>query len=261
MPDMKISSVVKNVPLAKMRVSPNAQRDLKLERVDYLVSEFDPEDFGYPVVNFRDQHFYVIDGQHRIEAVKRYLGEWETQSVTCRVYSGMNEKQEAEMFDRLNNVLAVNAFAKFKVRVTAGRADECAVKKAVEKVGLKIAQDKSGGCISAVTTLVKVYKRSDAQTLGRALRIVHESFGDPGLTNQLIDGMARVCERYNGSIRDDDAIEKLRTVRGGMGALMSRAALLRKQTGVSVPECVAAATIDTLNAKRGGNKLPSWWKE
>lgn len=42
---------------------------------------------------------------------------------------------------------------------------------------------------------------------------------------------------------------------------MTRAMLLRKQTGVAIPECVAAATIDALNAKRGGKKLPSWWKE
>lgn len=264
MPDKfaKMHSTLQDVPLAKTRVAPQAQRELRPARVDYLASEFDPEHFGYPVVNKRDSTFWIIDGQHRIEAVKVFLGDaWESQSVTCRVYSGLSESEEAEMFDRLNDFLSVRAFDKFKVRVTAGRAIECAVKSAVEKIGLKIAHDKDEGSVSAVTTLVRIYERSNAPTLQRALKITHQSFGKVGLTNHVIDGIARMCERYNGELKDADAIERLRTVRGGLGTLATRAALLRKQVGASVPECFAAATVDTLNAKRGGKKLPSWWKE
>lgn len=258
----KLTSVIKDVPLPKMRVSTNAQRELRPARVAYLVSEFNPEDFGYPTVNSRDGSFYIIDGQHRIEAVKQWLGPaWEKQNVTCRVYSGLSEKEEAEMFDRLNNQLTPNAFDKFKVRVTAGRHIECSVKKVVEKAGLKISREKGEGNLQSVATLVKVYQRSNAQTLGRSLKITHESFGDPGLQNMVIDGVARLCERYNGALEDQEAIEKLQSLRGGVGALMSRAELLRKQTGSSLPECVAAATVDTINRRRGGKKLPSWWKE
>lgn len=259
---VRLHSQLKDVPLSKMRVSAGAQRELREARVDYLSAEFDPEQFGYPVVNFRDGHFWVIDGQHRVEAAKRFLGDgWESQSVTCRLYSGLSEKQEADMFDRLNNNLIVSAYDKFKVRVTAGRADETAVKKTVEKVGLKISREKGNGAVSAVTTMVKIYRRSNAPTLARALHLTYESFGDPGLNDRVIDGIARVCERYNGALVDADAIATLQSLRGGIGALMAKAALLRKQTGVAVPECIAAATIDTLNARKGGKRLPSWWKE
>lgn len=255
-------SSVKDVPLAKMKVSGLSQRDLRPARVNYLTSEFDPEQFGYPVVNMRDGFFWVIDGQHRIEAVKLYLGDdWAKQSVTCRVYTGLTEQEEAEMFDRLNNQLTVGMFDKFKVRVTAGRQTECAVQKIVEKSGLKISRSKGEGSISAVGTLVKVYDRAGATTLHRALILAFNSFGDPGLSDRIIDGMARVCERYNGALDDDDAIERFKTMRGGVGALMQRAETLRKQVGASVPQCVAAAIVDTLNAKRGGKKIPSWWKE
>ncbi len=259
---VRVHSQLKDIPLAKMRASTNAQRELRQSRVDYLASEFDPEEFGYPVVNLRDGHYWIIDGQHRIEAAKRFLGDsWETQSVTCRMYSGLSEKEEADKFDQLNNNLAVSSYDKFKVRVTAGRSDEVAVKKTVEKVGLKISREKGNGGISAVTTMVKIYKRSNAPTLARALHLTYESFGDPGLNDRVIDGIARVCERYNGALNDKDAIAMLQSLRGGIGALMAKAALLRKQTGVAVPECIAAATIDTINARKGGKKLPSWWKE
>lgn len=263
MADMaKLHSKLQDVPIAKMRVSPAAQRDLRPARVAELAAEFNPEDLGYPVISQRDSHFYIIDGQHRIEATKVFLGTgWEGQSLTCRVYTGLNEKQEAEMFDRLNNMLTVSAFDKFKVRVTAGRAEEVAVSKIVEKAGLTIARAKSDGSIGAVGVLLKIYKRSDGRTLGRALRIVHTALGDPGLSTPVIDGVALLCERYNGAIDDDAVIERLQSMRGGVGALMTRATTLRKQTGKSVPTCVAAAIVDVLNGQRGGKKIPSWWTE
>lgn len=257
----KLHSKLQDVPLAKMRVSPSAQRDLRPSRVAELAAEFNPEDLGYPVISQRDGHFYIIDGQHRVEATKVFLGDWEKQSLTCRVYAGMTEKQEAEMFDRLNNMLAVSAFDKFKVRVTAGRADEVAVQKIVDRSGLKISKNKSEHALGSVGVLLKVYKRADGPTLGRALRIVHMAFGDPGLSTHVIDGTAMLCERYNGAIDDDAVIDRLQSMRGGVGALMTRATTLRKQTGKSVPTCVAAAIVDVLNGQRGGKRIPSWWTE
>lgn len=257
----KLHSKLQDVPLVKMRVSPVAQRDLRPARVAELAAEFNPEDLGYPVISARDGHFYIIDGQHRVEATKVFLGEWEKQSLTCRVYTGMSERQEAEMFDRLNNMLAVSAFDKFKVRVTAGKPEEAAVQKIVEKVGLKISKNKGEGSLGSVGVLLKVYKRSDGPTLARALNIVHLAFGDPGLTTSVIDGVAMLCERYNGAIQDDAVIERLQSMRGGVGALMTRATTLRKQTAKSVPTCVAAAVVDVLNGQRGGKKIPSWWAE
>jgi hypothetical protein len=258
----KLRSKLQDVPIAKMRISTSAQRDLRPSRVAELAAEFDPEYFGYPVISHRDGHFYIIDGQHRVEAAKVFLGDgWEQQTLTCRVYTGMTEKQEAEMFDRLDNMLTVSAYDKFKVRVTAGRPDEVAVKGVVEKCGLNIAKAKGQGSIGSVGVLLKIYRRADAATLTRALKIVHGAFGDPGLSTSVIDGTALLCERYNGAIDDAATIERLQSMRGGVGALMTRATTLRKQTAKSIPVCVAAATVDVLNGTRGGKRIPSWWKE
>lgn len=257
----KLHSTLADVPLSQMRVSPVAQRDLRAPRVADLLNQFDLEMLGYPVVNKRDAAFWIIDGQHRIEALKAFLGEWQSQRLTCRLYTGLTEREEAEMFDNLNNALPVAAFDKFKVRVRAGRDIEVAVKRATEKAGLKIALDQDEKSVSAVTTLVNVFKRSNSATLTRTLNIVHHAFGKPGLTAELIDGTARVCERYNGELKDDALVERLRDLRGGSGQLMTRAELLHKQTGESKRVCVAAAIVDVVNGKRGGKKLPSWWQE
>lgn len=259
--DLKLHSKIQAVPLGKMRVSQVAQRELRPARVNELAADLDLEMIGNIVVNFREGWYWIIDGQHRKEALIRFLGEgWERQQVDCRVYSGLSEQQEADMFDKLNNALSVGVFDKFKVRLAARRPVETAIRKIVEKQGLKISKSMKENSVSCVGTLVKIYNRADGDLLGRALHVVHESFGDPGMQSAVIDGFAHLCQRYNGVIDDADAIERLRTTRGGIGSVLSRAEMLRKQTGRLLPQCVAAAVVDTLNAKRGGNKLPSWWK-
>ncbi|MFA7291860.1 MAG: DUF6551 family protein [Rhodocyclaceae bacterium] len=258
----RLNSSIQKVQLSKLRVSPAAQREMNESRVAHLVAEFDPEMLGLPVVSNRNGHFYTIDGQHRVEATKRWLGDgWEKQNIDCRVYLGMTEREEAAMFLELNDVLSVTAFDKFKVAVTSNSSDETAVKKAVESVGLRIAREKKDNSVACVGTLLKVYRRADAKTLGRALAITNNSFGAPGMTNHVIDGIARVCERYNGELQDEKAIESLTQLRGGVGALLTKAGLLRQQTAQSMSQCVGAAVVDVVNRGRGGKKLPAWWKE
>jgi hypothetical protein len=117
------------VPIAEMRVSPLAQRELNTARVNKILNSFDLEQLGTPTVNERGGHFYIIDGQHRVEALKG-MG-WEDQLVQCWTYVGLSEQEEAEKFLKLNDVLAVHGFAKFKVGVQAGRLEECDIDRIV----------------------------------------------------------------------------------------------------------------------------------
>jgi hypothetical protein len=140
------------VRLGSMRVSVLAQRELNPARVDKLVSHFDLEQIGYPTVSARDGYFYIIDGQHRIEALKEFLGEgWEDQQIQCHVFEDLTETEEADRFDRLNDTLNVTSFDKFRVRVAAGRHEETDIYRIVEKEGLCISKDKGkDGAIGAV---------------------------------------------------------------------------------------------------------------
>jgi hypothetical protein len=185
--------------------------------------------------------------------LKEWLGPGWKQSLTCRVYVGMTEAQEADMFDWLNNTLPVGAFDRFKIRVTAGRQVEVDVKKVVEAAGLHIGNRKLPGGISAVSTLVRIAERSNPATLGRSLRLAHNSFGDAGLTNAVIDGFAQVCDRYNGQLQDAPAIARLNAMRGGVSALMGRAEVLHKQTRRRLGG-VAAAVVDVPNSQRAGQE-------
>lgn len=247
------------VPISKMKVSPVAQRQLNQARVDRLAAEFDLEQLGTPTVSERDGSFYLIDGQHRIEML-RQIG-WDDQQVQCWTYTGLTEEDEADKFDRLNDVLAVHAFDKFRVRVTAGREEETDIDRIVRANGMCVSRESVPGAIGAVGTLRRIYARSDGKTLGRALRIIREAYGDPGLEAAVLDGIGLLCQRYNGDLDDAAAVDKLSKAHGGVNSLLGKAEVLRQRTGNYKSHCVAAAAVDIINSGKGGKKLPSWWKQ
>ena len=246
------------VPLERMRVNPLAQRDLNQARVNRLAASFDIEQMGAPTVNHRGEWFYLIDGAHRIAALKAWLRDWEGQQVQCWCYEGLTEAQEAEQFLKLNDVLPVRAFAKFKVAVHAGRETEADVERIVRALGLRIAH--SGGGISAVATLRRVYSRGGPPVLSRALRIIRDAYGEVGLDGPVIDGIALVCQRYDGQLAEEHAVARLASAHGGVSGLVSRAGQLRQTTGSAPAQCVAAAAVEVINRGARGKKLASWWR-
>ncbi len=250
------------VPIGLMRVAPQCQRPLNLTWVKTLVAEFDLEQLGHPVLNKRAEFFYLIDGQHRIEALKE-IG-YGDQQIQCEVYDGLSEAEEAEMFLRRNSKLTITALAKFKVGVKAGRPAEVAINNIVTTLGLKVANDKSTiGSISAVSTLMRVFTRDGSPNLHRSLTIIRDAYGQTGFEARIIDGIGMLCHRYNGDLNDKFAVEKLASVIGGINGLTNQANVLERTTGSTAAQCIAAAAVEIYNKQRGGKKppkkLPNWW--
>jgi hypothetical protein len=250
------------VALAQLRVNPLAQRDLNQARVAKLAAAFDLEQIGAPVVSHRGRWYYLIDGQHRVEALKLWLGGWEGQQVQCWCYEGLTEPQEAGLFLTLNDTLAVHAFAKFQVSVQAGRDTESDIDRIVRALGLRIANTRADGGIAAVATLRRVYDRGGAAVLSRALRIIRDAYGEAGLDGPVIEGIALVCQRYDGQLPQRRAIQRLSAAYGGVTGLLSKAGQLRQATGSAAAQCVAAAAVELINRGTGGkhSKLPAWWR-
>lgn len=243
------------VAINEIHVNPQAQRELRPGWAAQIAAEFDPDRFAPPLLSLRHGKHYVIDGQHRIEAM-RLMG-WDDQQVQCWVYECLTEAQEADLFLWHNNRKSVGAFDKFTVAVKAERDVEVDIDRIVRAQGLKVAVQQKGG-IAAVGALRKVYGHGP-EVLGRSLRIIRDAYGDDGFRGQVVEGIGLLCARYNGELDDKRAIERLATVRGGLGALNTKAHTLRKQLGRPMPHCVAAAATDIINAGRGGKKLPNWW--
>lgn len=239
-----------------LKISPQAQRELRPGWAAQIANEFDPDRFMPLLVSLRDGNHYVVDGQHRVEAM-RILG-WDQQQVQCWVHEGLTEAEEADLFLWHNNRKDVKAFDKFKIAVVAERATEVDIERIVRAQGLKVA-DGGSGAIGAVVALRKVYNHSP-HTLERTLKIANDAYGDDGMSAHIIEGIGLVAARYNGELDDDQLASRLTSIRGGVGALNSKAHINRQRFGQPMAQCYAAAVVDIFNSGKGGKKLPIWWK-
>jgi hypothetical protein len=248
------------VPIARMQVNPLAQRSVNWGWVNTLAADFDIEEMGNPTVNARGGLFNIIDGQHRIAALKIWLGDgnWEAQTVECWTYKELTDEQEAEKFLRIQARLKPHAFDEFRVAVKAGRETEAEVNRIVEEAGLVISRARTG--VSATGTLSRVYRRGGPEVLARTLLIIKNAYGEAGFEAAVIDGIGLFCQRYSTEITDERVIKRLTTAAGGAGGLLNRASQLRLTTGSLKAQCVAAAVVDMVNRGSGGRKIPSWWR-
>lgn len=259
--DLKRKARVEAVLLDKMRVREGvSQREFRAAWASEIARQFSIEKLGTPIVNHCGEWYWIVDGQHRVAAVKLWLGDVKGQKLDCVVYDGLTEQQEAELFLGLNRVRSVRAYDKFSIALTAARPDETAIERIVRGAGLTVSEGGGAGSVSCVMTLARVFRRSGGDGLAQTLKITHESFGDEGLDSDIIDGLGLLSSRYNGQLEPKRAIAALSAVRGGVNALRSRATRLRQQTGVQRGQCIAAAAVEIYNRGKGGKKLPSWWK-
>lgn len=257
-PRLKRAARLGWIPVAKMKVNPVCQREVRQHWVEKIAGAFDPEQFGTPTVNERDGWFYIVDGQHRIEAFKRWVGDWSAQSIQCWLYSDLTEAQEAELFLRLQETVSVSAFDKFRVGLQARRPEETNMDAIARLKGFRFAQTRDDRAIASVTTARKVFRRGEG-VFARTLSIIGDAFPGAPVEAVILDGVGLLCARYNGDLRDDVAIKRLAETRGGVNGVIGKAATFRKATGNSMAHCVAGAIVEIIN-RGGGKKLPSWWK-
>src|SRR5690606_32527565 len=102
-----------------------------------------------------------------------------------------------------------------------------------------------------------------AKTLARSLKLLRDGFPDDVIAfrREMVEGAGLICQRYNGSLNDEEAVARLRSLRGGANSVLTRAAKVKAATHETLPQCTAAALVEILNQGRGGKKLPSWWAE
>ncbi|UAJ79991.1 hypothetical protein IT072_02620 [Leifsonia sp. ZF2019] len=229
----------------------------------YILNNLNLDKLGTLTVSARDGLYYVIDGQHRLAALREFLGDgWEDVCIEAWCWHGLTEAQEAKKFLEFNDVLTVDSFAKFKAGVTAKDPIPSDIDRIVMSLGLKVTRNVVPGSIRAVGALTSTYAKFGPQGLAKTLWIIREAFGDRGFESSIIEGVALFWSRYEGRVDPERVIKKLNVTMGGTKGVLNRAGLKREQTGQPVAQCVAAAITDIYNAGlRGTASLGSWWKD
>lgn len=259
-------SKIRPVPLGQMRIPPAlvTQREFRKSHGDMLAAELDLNKLGFPIVNLRDGMYWVLDGQHRIYALKQF-GFVDKDVVECEVYEDLTDAEMAEIFLGRDARKAIPPYDKFHVACTAGRKRENDVRRTLESNGLRIGRAKEENTISAIDAACKVYDRSGPTVLGQVVRMLKNGFaGDPdAFDRSLIEGGGLTFNRYNGRTNERDLAARLAALPGGVRAFMRRVNSQRERTGNLKAQCVAATLVDVYNkgvGPRAKDRLPAWWK-
>lgn len=258
---------VRPVRIAEMRVPPVGvvQRRFSQAQAEEYAANFDPNKIGIPAVNLRAGVPWIVDGQHRVEAIKLYFAPNDPGSIDCNVYTDLSDAEMAELFIGLNTRRAVNRFDLFQVACTAERTRESEIRRVVEANGLKVKQAREEGAVSAVSALCRIHDRAGTTVLGQTLRALRD--GLPGdilaFDSQLLLGCAEVFNRYNGKTSEKHLTGSIASVPKGASTILRRAEALRERTGNNKMQCVAATLVEVYNkglGPRAKDRLPDWWK-
>lgn len=259
-------SKVRPVLISQMRVPPAlvTQRPFRKAHGDYLAANLDLNKLGYPIINRRDGINWVLDGQHRIHALR--ANGFENDVLDCEVYEDLTDAEMADIFLGRDARRAVSPFDRFHVACTAGHRRESDIRRAVETQGLKVSQSQEEGSVGAIAALGKVYDRAGDVVLGQVLRTIKNAYGgDSGAFDaRMIEGLGFVFNRYNGRTSEKEMAARLATTPHGYRGLLRRAEAQRLRTGNQKSQCVAATVVEIYNrglGPRAKNRLPSWWKE
>lgn len=255
---------IRPVPLAQARPAPSGagQRTRLFDsHVDYFVANMDLNALGHPCVNWRDGVYWIFDGQHRIEALKRMGFDG---NLDCRVYVDLTDADMAAMFLRVNTGKAVDTFSKFMNGCSAGFQAESDVRRTIEAQGLRVSREARDNSVGAISACMKVYAAHGEVILGKALRVLRDAYeGAPrSFDAYAIHALALVFARYEARVSEAKMVAAIAPISQGVVGIVRRAEQLRLRVGNQKLLCLAATFVDIYNKhERGNARLPSWWQE
>jgi hypothetical protein len=244
----------------RLTVVERVQRGLIPARAKALAGKLDLDALGIFTVSERnDGQLVVLDGQHRLEALLIHdMGEWE---VTCHIYRGLSEAQEAALFRRLNDTRKITPFDDFDKGLVEGDPEALAINAICQKHGLQVTHYGADGHITCIQKLRQLYVSSNGLPSGAilddALGLVLEAWGVhyPAVEKSILGGVAIVLSAYGKEIDRGKLVEKLAKEKGGASGLLGRARMLREIRTTSVERLVASVIVGTYNKGRGSGKL------
>lgn len=196
-----------------LEMHPIAQRDFMKYHGDALANKWDWDLYDPVSVSYRDGKYWIIDGDHRVYAIKKNAGGHDV-TILCRVFVGMTERDEAEYFLRTGEVKKALATSdKFAVRYKMGDADVVGMVKGAEEAGWTVPFKKGQkvGAIISLSTLMSLYLAVPYETYVRILKTQFYAWGNEkmGADGRLLKGMWAFYKSYDGEFDENYLREAL----------------------------------------------------
>lgn len=162
------------VPVADMRVDKAYQRTLK-KRVKKMAARWDYNKCDVLVTSFRDDAFYIVDGQHRYEAAKMNG----VQYLACQVLEGMNQVEEAQRYLSQNTEsCTLTPYDMWNANLLVGDPIDCTVNKLCKEYNVKVMGcfgTKGASVLGSLTEARNIVKTSGAAGLRWILEVLNDA--------------------------------------------------------------------------------------
>jgi hypothetical protein len=180
------------------------QRTVDMKRVSKIVTNFN-ENLVNPIkVSYRDNKYYVFDGQHTLAALK-LRNKNKDLMVDCKVYYGLTQQDEAKLFSEQNGLArVVDSVAKFKALYVAGDQEIVNFKEVTESLGVKMnfTKGKANNKIIACTKAFKIFKFLPLQDYMDLVTVCKNSWDGAaeGFCTEILGGMYVFFKNYKSDI-------------------------------------------------------------
>ena len=156
------------ITLEKIEPS-NYQRTTNHAQVKNIIKNFDEARLGTLIVSWRDGHYYVIDGAHRLAALRalKYT------HALCEVLTGLTYEDEADYF-RIQGEYKrpLKPFDIFKAGIIAGDEKCIRIKEIVDSNNFHIGFNKDFYQIGAINALFSIVDDYGFEVLDETLFII-----------------------------------------------------------------------------------------
>ena len=234
------------------------QRPVVEKDVDALIRKWNLCALEPIVVSFRDGHFYVVDGQHRIAAMKKMNGGKDVM-VNCIIHTGMIYEDEAALCHDLDQAKkAMTLGQSTHVDMESGKGVEALeIRRLVEEAGFMWALEKRSDkeyVISATRAVINSYRLLGGSAFSRMLALINRVWhGDPvSLSAAMLSGMALFIKTYEVEMNDHTFVKRLSVV--APDEIILRGKIDFSTNSVALRH--ARVIWDKYNSGRGGRKLP-----
>ena len=234
------------------------QRVVNTREVDRLVREWDNRLLEPLIVSYRDGRFYVIDGQHRISAMRKINGGRDVM-MRCKVYTGLTYVDEAALCwkldkakKRLSLSQSTNALAESGLD-----AEISTIKRLMNSAGFTWALGrKYSKCYEVATTraVINAYRLLGNDGFLRLFRLLGDTWaGVPAsLTAPVISGMALMLSTYGAELDDKTFVRRLSSMEPEEITRRGRLDYSTNNTALRY----ARILLERYNGNRNTNKLP-----
>lgn len=247
--------------------SPEYQRVLQPTWARRIAREFDPDKLWPLIVSRRADGDYVLDGQHRLYAIRDVLN-WGDQNVPCLVYTGLSPALETKLFNTqtAKGRKSVTALDELHADYVGGQGEAVMVVTTVERARLRLDWSSGGseGTVRAAQSLRAIYRAHGAARLLETLALLRDTFGLEArvFQNGMLVGMAAFLLRYGEHEHYSRAEFERKLGRIGLDEVLRRGAALAVSAGGSgrnggTVSCGRAMLL-IYNAGRKTRRLPDW---